>query len=251
MYYYLTNREKEIVELVYKFRFINRHQIQKLLNHKDARRINAWLKILTEYNFLGRIYSQKLLENTKPAIYYLSGVGIRYIKEKNKLELKDVKKFYQDKNASQKFIDHCINVCEYYTNMRAYERSIDNKYFFFTKTECYTNELLAQLKPDLYMARTKDKETIRYFLDILDSHVPRFALRYRIKQYIEFYDEWHEKEKFPYVLLVLPDQKKMKHLMKYTSKQYFDEGLLFHFATIDNLLKEDIAKLTWKVIQQA
>jgi len=246
MYYSLTNREKEIVELVYKFRFINRHQIQKLLNHKDARRINAWLKILTEANFLGRIYSHKLLENTKPAIYYLSGVGIRYIKEVNKLELKDVKKFYQDKYASRKFVDHCINISEFYTNMIAYERLTDNKYFFFTKTQSCTNELLSKLKPDLYMTKTKDKNITRYFLDILDPHVPRYALRYRIKQYIEFYDDWQEEEKFPYVLIVLPDQKKLKHLMKYASKQDFDEGLVFHFTTIDNLLKEDIANLTWK-----
>jgi hypothetical protein len=242
----LTNREKEIVELVYKFRFINRHQIQKTLNHKDARRINAWLKGLTQANFLGRIYSHKLLENTKPAIYYLSGVGIRYIKEVNNLELKDVKKFYQDKNASQKFIDHCINVSEFCIKMRVYEMTNDAKYFFLTKTECYTNELLSQLKPDLYITKTKNKETARFFMDIFDPHVPRYALRYRIKQYIEFYEEWYEEEKFPYVLLVLPDQKKMKHLMKYTSKQDFDEGLIFQFTTIDNLLKEEMEKPTWK-----
>jgi len=250
MYYHLTNREKEIVELVYKFRFINRHQIQKILNHKDARRINAWLKILTQANFFGRIYSHKLLENTKPAIYYLSGVGIQYIKEINKLELRDVKKFYQDKNASQKFIDHCINISEFYTKMRAYERTTDNKYLLFTKTECYTNELLSELKPDLYITKTENKKITRFFLDILDPHVPRYALRYRIKQYIEFYDEWYEEEKFPYVLLVLPDQKKMRHLMKYAAKQDFDEGLKFQFATIDNLLKEDVTKITWKGIRQ-
>ena len=182
---YLTPKQNEIVEIVYKFRFVNRHQIQKLLNHKGARRINAWLKELTEYNLLGRIYVNKIPENTKPAIYFLSGAGIRHIKERHKLELKDVKKFYGDKYASQKFIDHCIFICEFYTKLKVFERTSANGYLFLTKTECYTNELLHELKPDLYIVMTKKKKKYRYFLDMYYSHVPRYALSYTVKQYIE------------------------------------------------------------------
>ncbi len=57
-YLYPTGKQIEIIDLVYKFRFINRTQIQKILNHKDPRRINAWLKELVEYKYLGRIYSK-------------------------------------------------------------------------------------------------------------------------------------------------------------------------------------------------
>ena len=72
----ITERQKEIVDLVYQYRFINSKQLQRLFNHKDARRINTWLRDLVEKKYLGRIYSKKLLENTKPAIYYLMNNGI-------------------------------------------------------------------------------------------------------------------------------------------------------------------------------
>ena len=41
-----SDKQMDILELVYKFRFINRKQIQYLMGHKDARRINASLKDL-------------------------------------------------------------------------------------------------------------------------------------------------------------------------------------------------------------
>ena len=67
-----TEKQKDIIDNVFRFRFINRYQIQKIVGHKDSKRVNVWLKDLVEKNYLGRIYSRKLLENTKPAVYYLS-----------------------------------------------------------------------------------------------------------------------------------------------------------------------------------
>ncbi|HZQ29609.1 MAG TPA: replication-relaxation family protein [Patescibacteria group bacterium] len=130
----ITLKQKEIMDLVFRFRFINRKQIQRLLNHKDPKRINAWLKDLVDKKYLSRIYSHKLLENTKPAIYFLNNNGIlwaRYEKGQEyraddwQLDIKYLKKFYQDKHASQTFINHCIALSEFYTQFKEYERSIN------------------------------------------------------------------------------------------------------------------------------
>ena len=48
---YITPKQQEIPKLIYKFRFLNRIQIQTLLNHKDKRRINSWLKDLSEKEY--------------------------------------------------------------------------------------------------------------------------------------------------------------------------------------------------------
>src|SRR5258708_12689766 len=98
MAYILTGKYSEITELVYKYRFIDRIQIQKVLNHKGPRRINTWLKELTEAEFLGRIYSNKLLENTKPTIYYLSYKGISYIKNTHNFTVAPFKQPYHTNN---------------------------------------------------------------------------------------------------------------------------------------------------------
>lgn len=142
----ITEKQKEIINLTYKFRFINRHQIQKLFDHKDPRRINTWLRDLVKKGYLGRIYSPRLLENTKPAIYYLANSGITSIRfEKgevygatdDKLEFKLIKKFYQGKHASETFQKHSIAICQFY--LQLYEKGQKSKgkldYEIDTKTE--------------------------------------------------------------------------------------------------------------------
>ena len=76
----LTKKQAEILTLLYTYRFLNRIQIQALMNHKDKKTINIWLKDLTEKNYIHRIYSTHFLEKTKPAIYYLGINGIRQLK---------------------------------------------------------------------------------------------------------------------------------------------------------------------------
>ena len=44
----ITRRQEEILTLIYRFRFINRIQLQRYFNHKDARRINTWLRDLVK-----------------------------------------------------------------------------------------------------------------------------------------------------------------------------------------------------------
>src|SRR5258708_39847145 len=105
----LASKDHDILELVYKFRFINRKQIQKIFGYKDPKSVNVLLKELVKHNYLGRIYSNKLLENTKPAIYFLANEGIGWVRI-NYFEdhPERVKRFYRDKHASQRFIDHSI-----------------------------------------------------------------------------------------------------------------------------------------------
>lgn len=106
-YIYPTPKQETIINYIYQFRFLNRIQIQTLMHHKDYKRINAWLKELTEENFLGRIYSKRLLENTKPAIYYLSGKGIKFMHERHKISKEQLKKYlhrYIPKLMGQEYV---------------------------------------------------------------------------------------------------------------------------------------------------
>lgn len=105
----ITPKQLEILILIYRFRFLNRSQLQTLLKHKDTKRINTWLKDLTDKKIVGRHYSTKLKENTKPAIYYLMTksktllIGQPQVDERLLL-----KRVYREKIRSRKLIDHCI-----------------------------------------------------------------------------------------------------------------------------------------------
>lgn len=288
----ITEKEKEILDLVFRFRFVNRHQIQRLLNHKDPKRINTWLKDLVDKGYLGRIYSHKLLENTKPAIYYLHNNGIvwsRYEKagefgNDDEVELKYMKKYYQDKNASQTFVNHCITLSEFYAQFKEHERLVNKdlkkpklEYYFQTKSEMWItrqrelygkdfNEV-KQYIPDLYLERFKNPEgpkmdSTTYFIELFDPKVPRYAIKYKIQQFVKLKEEKKEWQytydgldrKFPTILLIFPNQPKLNGLVKFINDEiiysYANEGLCFMATTYQKAITQTIlaGEKIWKII---
>lgn len=287
----ITLKQKEIMDLVYRFRFVNRKQIQRLLNHKDPKRINSWLKDLVDKKYFGRIYSHKLLENTKPAIYYLHNNGILWVRHEKgsghdgELDFKYLKKFYQDKHASLTFINHCTTLSEFYTQFKEYERGInkDKKkeilmYSFETKTEMWIDKQLRLQKgedfneikqsiPDLYFERILNPygnniKSQTFFLELFDPHVPRYAIRYRIKQYIKFREEGNDwklysglDNKFPIILLVFPHQQKINAVSKFINDELlysYDSGdMTFLVTTYQKAITETLIgnNNIWKEIK--
>ena len=55
----ITKKQQEIFILLYRFRFLNKIQIQAFLKHKNKKTINLWLQDLNEKQYLKRIYSKK------------------------------------------------------------------------------------------------------------------------------------------------------------------------------------------------
>jgi hypothetical protein len=286
----ITEKQKEIMDLVYRFRFVNRKQIQRLLNHKDPKRINTWLKDLVDKNYLGRIYSHKLLENTKPAIYYLHNNGILWVKrqleeEYEILDFKCLKKFYQDKHASLTFTNHCVTLCEFYVQFKEYERerNINKKkdvieYSFQTKTEMWIEKQLRlgddedfkevkQYIPDLFLEAIKNPlakniSSTCFFIELFDPRMPRYAIKYRIKQYIKYREEGKDWElysgldgKFPVVILIFPHQQKLNGLTKFINEEllrsYESANITFLLTTYQKAMTQTLlaGPSIWKEIK--
>lgn len=126
----LTKKQQEILKLLYKFRFLNRIQIQALMGHKDPKTINLWLRDLRAKGYVEWIYSTHFAEKTKPAIYYLELNGIRQLRtltisylatddsgiEIEETEpaypLEELRKRYKEPTRSQTFIDHCLLIAD-------------------------------------------------------------------------------------------------------------------------------------------
>ena len=118
----LTKKQQEILKLLYSFRFLNRIQIQAFLNHKDPKTINLWLRDLRAKGYVEWIYSTHFAEKTKPAIYYLSLNGVRYLRtltRKNQdgdmlptYPPEELRKRYKEPTRSQTYIAHCILIAD-------------------------------------------------------------------------------------------------------------------------------------------
>lgn len=237
----ITPKQLEILILLYRFRFLNRLQLQTLLHHKDTKRINTWLKDLTDKKVIGRHYSTKLKENTKPAIYYLMTksktllIGNLGIDEKLLL-----KRVYREKIRSQKLIDHCILLANFYLDL--IKTATDEKIHFFTKTDLSTHYYLPFNRPDAYIAREKGKTIKRYFLEIIDEGTPRFMIRKKIEQYIEYYDAntWQERtgHPFPAILFLCPNDLIKDFLHKHLTQVMEEEAQVeidFYLSTTDKI----------------
>lgn len=212
-----TSKQLEILILLYHFRFLNRQHIQKFLHHKSHTLINSWLTDLTSKKTIGRIYSEKLKDNTIPAIYHLDTKAVVVLKGHPSIDQTVLKKAYRDRTRSVKLRKHCLLVADIYLKFLDSTTQSNAKLEFYTRTQLTPLDYIVKPAPDAYIGIVGKESTNRYFLEIIDEHVPRFGIQYRIKQYFEYYEEqtWQDttQKPFPAIMLVCPDQKKQEYIM--------------------------------------
>lgn len=227
----LTKKQQEILRLLYRFRFLNRIQIQALLGHKDRKTINLWLRDLKSKGYVGWIYSTHFAEKTKPAIYYLALNGVRHLRtltrktkgEDGEPELvplyppEELRKRYKEPTRSQTYIDRCILIADcalaleqenttneakdkrlhYYWQTEA-DYSLERSYYHFVLD--IDDELV---HPHLIFCQDKlnkdgkEERTIEsYILEVFDPTLPRYRMKKRLSDYVKFLDdegsEWQE-----------------------------------------------------------
>ncbi|MGH2639554.1 MAG: replication-relaxation family protein [Rhabdochlamydiaceae bacterium] len=227
----LTKKQQEILRLLYRFRFLNRIQIQAFLGHKDPKTINLWLRDLRAKGYVEWIYSTHFAEKTKPAVYYLALNGVRYLRtltrkskdDDGEVEIvplyppEELRKRYKEPTRSHTYIDRCILIADCALaleheddaneakgkNLRYYWQTeadylLERSYYHFVLD--IDDELI---HPSLIFCQDKlnkdDKEekTLEsYILEIFDPTLPRYRMKKRLGDYVKFLDDegdtWRE-----------------------------------------------------------
>ena len=267
----ITTKQQEILKLLYKYKFLDRKQIQAFLNHKYHKRINDWLKDLTQKEYLNRIYSNKFGENTKPAIYYLRLNGIRFLKTQDDCSLEVIRKFYRMKDRSNDFIEKSLLLGKIVLDLKIAANQSHNPgeenelaYSVATSTDLsnpeYRFNFLSEYKTDLLIKRLKKKKTGKrtkseYFLFvILAPTLPRYSIRRQVKNFIELYNgcEWDEISKtFPIIMIVCPTLATLIYAKRMTKGLLEDEDnpsdLSIQFTTIDKIKEHGVTGEIWEI----
>jgi len=263
----ITNKQVEILELLYRYRFLNRIQIQTLLGHKDRKTINLWLKDLREKQCVEWIYSDHFLEKTKPAIYYLGRNGIRYLKtlqwddDSAVYQPEELHKRYKEGERSRTFIDRSILVAGCCV---ALEVQSGNSYTCITEAD-YLNadhdyHFLAEhekLRPNLCIVKQKARTTTNYLLEIFDPNLPQYRVRSKVKNYVSYLTdhEWEGEDPEPIILLVLPSlygliyaKRKVRKLLldEYYEAEDIPEDIHIRFTTTEQLQQHGITAQIWE-----
>ena len=270
----VTKKQRDIVDLLYSYRFLNRIQIQTFLKHKDYKTINLWLRDLLDKQYVGRIYSTDFAERTKPAIYYLSLNGIKHLKSMDFHSVEELGKRYREPTRSQTYIDRCLLLadCAITLEQARDENDWPQSWYYFETEADYMSDSFYHFLVDSELAHPHlcyDKQiyegcgvpttTESYFLEIFDPGLPRYRVKKRISDYIEFLGsgEWEDENKDDKLLiiqLVCPRTSDLIYAKRRTrgllSEEWeYDDVSRPHiqFTTIDKLKKLGIlAKEIWE-----
>lgn len=256
----ITKKQQAILKLLYRFRFLNRIQIQALMGHKDPKTINLWLRDLRAKGYVEWIYSTHFAEKTKPAVYYLALNGVRHlrtltrsVKDGGNITIvptyppEELRKRYKEPTRSQTYIDCCILIADFCITLEqanTKNESEGKKLRFYYQTEAdyllessYYHFVLDSelIQPSLLFCKDRlddeGKETTleSYILEVFDPTLPRYRIKKRLGDYVNYLDEedatWQEQtdtKKPPILLFVCPRTSDLIYAKRKTRKLIAD-----------------------------
>ena len=214
----LRQGQTEILGLLYKYRFGSRQLIAESLKVKAGSNIYEKLNVLVKHGFVAKRYDKSLRLQGLPAAYYLTPKGLKTLQSLdawNYITEATIRSSYRDKNISQSFINHTLDVYSYtnmlaktYPTLKVFMRRDMSRYSYFPNNP-----------PDAFLSlKIGEKATPRrFFFDFISETTPRAAINHRIAQYIKFFDEggWNEtNSELPKLLFLVETITIKKRLLK-------------------------------------
>lgn len=189
----ITNKQQQIIRLLYRHRFLDRQQIQTILQHKDKKRIITWLKDLREKQYVNWIYNaDDFAAKTKPAVYYIGLIGIRHLKTIDNYPTIELRKRYKESERTQAYIDRCLLIADCCIALDNKTRDSEKLCYTYLTEADYSdfnspyNLLLNELKPHLYFEKETDGNKTAYIMELFNKSLPRYQFRKRLGEYLEY-----------------------------------------------------------------
>lgn len=204
----LNAKQLHVLKLLYKFRFVT---TDLLLKHNIAKTnavIQGRLNVLLDQEYIGRNYDGSYRLQNKHATYYILPKGINILKAQG-LDGGVLHSMYKDRTASQKFIDHSLQVFSVYGHL---QRLYPKAFNIYSKSELSQQEF-PKPRPDLYLNGQQD-----YFLEYIDSATPFFAIRQMISRYVGHEESGEWGGEYPTLLLVCETGALEARLLKHLDK---------------------------------
>src|ERR1700690_1350604 len=255
---YITNKQKETITLLSRFRYINRIHIQTLMHHKDKKTINMWLKDLTEKEYIERIRGEGFLERNTPYVYNIGKNGIKYLMQEG-YPLSFIRKLYDEKTRETSFVDRCLLIADMccHLNTKNAEHISGETYSYVTQQDYQLSDspfsFLTNQTPQLCITKTKGKMKSYFLLDIFDQTLPQYRVKKRIRSYVDFFlcNDWENAMggPFPTILLVCPTTYSLIYSKRYAKRTLEEQqcsNLHIRFATAADAQTENITAEIWE-----
>jgi len=233
----LNKGQVEVLRLLYRYRFTTSELLAKAENQKHLQVTRSRLATLEERGYIGKRYDSSYKLLGKFASFYLPPKGLQYLKSIDVADPQAIKMMYNDRKASDKFIDFCLSVCR---TAQAITSFYGEEAKTFTRTELLEYDYFPLPQPDLYVF-IKRAPVRHYFVDLCDDETPIFVLVKKIKKYIEHSEsgEWESTDSdYPEVIVACTSDKAEQWLRKKLSTTNIG-GITVYTCTIKGLELDD------------
>jgi len=271
----ITKKQFFILSLIYQFRFLDRIQIQILMSHKNHRRIHAWLNDLVAKRAIGRIYSNKMPDNTKPAVYYLSTFGRKLLQKaqeekdeqkrrtgvdtsewKITFTQKGLRSSYRDSGKTPLFRLQCLALVDCYTSVKQYMKQKGYGWAYYSRFECSEYDFLEELLPDSFVSvTTKNGRKKEYVLYFVTHRLPRRMIRFKLHHMGNFFaeDNWHE-DPPPKIYIIcsnIPIRNYSKKIIESKLEYHnFPDDVFCNLTTLPEFITSGFDEKIWKQPKQ-
>lgn len=252
----LNEEQIAVLNLLYTFRFASNEHIARYQKKPNSKHVQKRLKILEDQEYIAKRYDKSYKLKGKPAAYYLLPKGARALValgDRDENEPVNIKRLYKDKDTSEGFIQHNLNILGAYLALSALH---GDKLDFFTKSDLKYEqfEFYPQPLPDAHVRiSTKDGDK-NFFLDIFEDSQPFFVLIRRIKKYLEYAGsgDWPE-EPLPTILIIVENKSVHKRLRKRLAKELREsyEEVCFATGRLEYILNLENKGKVWLAVDES
>ena len=131
----IKQKQTEILILLYRFRYLNRVQIQTILNQKYHSRLLKWLNELKEEKLVVCNYDKKVASS--PSVYSLAPKSRNILKNNPAVKPRLLGHIWRDKTYSAEFRSHCLFLGDIYLSLIALNSKIGAELHYYTKPDIH------------------------------------------------------------------------------------------------------------------
>lgn len=215
----LTKLQLELVELVYKFRFVTAQLVSEKYGRKSKVVMYTRLQLLYNKKILGRYYDGHMRLRGESAYYYLLPNGIAALKAHSDPKLvsrRTLSATYKDPAANPTFIADSLAIFQLYNQYRKlYGEAIS----FSTKSNMTFDvfDYFPEPIPNGFIRHVEAGTTQYYFLEYIGAHITPVGQYKLVKKYADYVEDgkWSSRRSgSPIILLVCETESVRKAIKK-------------------------------------
>lgn len=240
----LSLRKKDILFLLYRFRFLQSKHLQFLLSQKAHSRMRIWIAELKRQSIIGSISIPTCAQGRLPEVYYLETNGFRII---NALQINTSSSSTLSHKEKIHFflLHHALATADLAVLIGKYYKKNAVPYCLYTRGELDMFVKHVPIKPDLFL-KIEDKA---YFLEVDRETKSEYKMVIKMKNYLRFYanNSWHkfQEDLYPGIIFVsLSDyrQVKLQKLFEELLKQEGFPPIVIKFTTLNQIYNEGLTQ---------